>query len=51
MIHGSDYFQNANDNILSFAMIETKEAVNNLDEILSVNIWWIYPRKTYYPTI
>ena len=36
LIHGSDYFQNANDNILSFAMIETKEAVNNLDEILSV---------------
>ena len=36
LIHGSDYFVDANNNILSFAMIETKEAVNNLDEILSV---------------
>ena len=43
LIHGSDYFQNANDNILSFAMIETKEAVNNLDEILSVkNLTGVY---------
>ena len=36
LIHGNDYFENSNDNILCFAMIETKEAVENLDEILSV---------------
>ena len=36
LIHGSDYFKKANDNVLSFAMIETKEAVKNIDEILSV---------------
>jgi len=43
LIHGSQYFNKANDNILSFAMIETKEAVNNLDEILSVkNLTGVY---------
>jgi len=43
LINGSEYFNNANDNILSFAMIETKEAVNNLDEILSVkNLTGVY---------
>ena len=36
LIHGSSYFNNANDNVLSFAMIETKQAVENLDDILSV---------------
>jgi len=36
LIHGSSYFNNANNNVLSFAMIETKQAVENLDEILSV---------------
>ena len=36
VLHGQSYFNNANDNVLSFAMIETKEAVENLDEILSV---------------
>ncbi len=34
--YGKNYFQEANNNILSFAMIETEEAVNNIDEILSV---------------
>ena len=36
LVHGSDYFNSANRNIISFAMIETKQAVENLDEILSV---------------
>ena len=36
LVYGSDYFYKANDNILSFAMIETKQAVENLDDILSV---------------
>ncbi len=36
LIHGMNYFNKANDNILSFAMIETREAVDNLDDILSV---------------
>ena len=31
-----DYFQNADAEIVGFAMIETKEAVKNIDEILSV---------------
>ena len=43
IVHGSNYFEKANKNILSFAMIETKEAVENLDEILSVpNLTGIY---------
>ena len=43
LVHGLNYFNKANDNILSFAMIETKEAVDNLDEILSVpNLTGIY---------
>ena len=43
LIHGSNYFNKANENILSFAMIETKEAVENLDEILSVpNLTGVY---------
>ena len=43
LIHGSDYFENANKNILSFAMIETQQAVDNLDDILSVpNLTGVY---------
>ena len=33
---GDDYFLHANDTLLNFAMIETSEAVDNLDKILSV---------------
>ncbi len=33
---GADYLKGANDEILLFAMIETREALNNLDEILKV---------------
>ena len=36
LIYGADYIQNANSQIVTLAMIETKEAVDNLDEILSV---------------
>ena len=36
LIYGDNYYENANNNVSSFAMIETKEAVNNIDEILSV---------------
>ena len=32
---GADYADHANDEILKFAMIETKEALSNLDEIMS----------------
>ena len=43
LVHGSDYFKKANSNILSFAMIETQEAFDNLDDILSVpNLSGIY---------
>ena len=43
LMHGSDYFNTANSNILSFAMIETEEAVKNLDEILAVpNLTGVY---------
>jgi 4-hydroxy-2-oxoheptanedioate aldolase len=34
--YGADYWQKANDEILLFAMIETRQAVNNLEDILSV---------------
>jgi 4-hydroxy-2-oxoheptanedioate aldolase len=33
---GADYWQHANDEVLLFAMIETRQAVSNLPEILSV---------------
>ena len=36
LIYGSDYIQNANSQIVTLAMIETQEAVQNIDEILSV---------------
>ena len=43
LIHGGNYFNNANKNILSFAMIETQQAVENLDKILSVpNLTGVY---------
>ena len=43
LVHGSNYFNRANENIVSFAIIETKQAVENLDEILSVpNLTGVY---------
>ena len=43
LLHGTSYFKKANENILSFAMIETEQAINNLDEILSVpNLTGVY---------
>ena len=43
LIYGPDYFSKANENIMSFAMIETKQAVENLDEIMSVpNLTGVY---------
>ena len=43
LIYGSDYYNNANRAVISFAMIETKEAVENIDEILSVpNLTGVY---------
>jgi 4-hydroxy-2-oxoheptanedioate aldolase len=33
---GADYFKHANTTVITMAMIETKQAVENLDEILSV---------------
>ena len=33
---GSDYFEQANDTVLTFAMIETKQAVQNVEDIVSV---------------
>jgi 4-hydroxy-2-oxoheptanedioate aldolase len=33
---GADYWQHANDEVLLFAMVETRQAVNSLEEILSV---------------
>jgi len=34
-LHGADYVKHANDTVLTFAMIETRKAMENLDEILS----------------
>ena len=36
LIYGDGYYENANANIISLAMIETREAVENIDSILSV---------------
>lgn len=33
---GADYAKHANDSVVGFAMIETRQALDNLDEILSV---------------
>ena len=37
MIHGGDYHDEANDKIISLAMVETEEALENVDEIASTN--------------
>ncbi len=37
LVHGADYATAANDNIVVFAMIETKQALDNLDAICSVD--------------
>ena len=43
VIYGTDYYKNANSQIITLAMIETKEAINNLDDILSVpNLSGVY---------
>ena len=43
LIYGSDYYHKANSEIISLAMIETKQAVENIDEILSVpNLTGVY---------
>ena len=43
IIYGSDYYKNANSQIVTLAMIETEEAVKNIDEILSVkNLTGVY---------
>jgi 4-hydroxy-2-oxoheptanedioate aldolase len=36
LVHGADYPEQANNNIVRFAMIETAQALENLDDILSV---------------
>ncbi len=36
LVHGADYPQAANDTVVAFAMIETAQALDNLDAILSV---------------
>jgi 4-hydroxy-2-oxoheptanedioate aldolase len=36
LVHGADYPQQANQHIVRFAMIETAQALDNLDDILSV---------------
>ena len=41
MYGGDDYVDHANDEILTMAMIETTEALENLDEILTVPVNFI----------
>jgi 4-hydroxy-2-oxoheptanedioate aldolase len=36
LVHGADYAETANDNVVVFAMIETRQALDNLDAILEV---------------
>lgn len=36
IVTGADYWKRANDEVLTFAMIETRQAVENIDAILSV---------------
>ena len=37
VVNGTDYFKNANNNVLCIAMIETDEAMKNLNEIISTD--------------
>ncbi len=37
MVHGGDYHNEANDKIISLAMVETEEALENVDEIASID--------------
>jgi 4-hydroxy-2-oxoheptanedioate aldolase len=37
IISGKNYYSNANDNVLCIAMIETEEAMKNLNEIISTD--------------
>jgi 4-hydroxy-2-oxoheptanedioate aldolase len=37
LVHGGDYADQANDNVVVFAMIETRQALDNLDAILEVD--------------
>ena len=32
--YGADYYQKANDSIITLAMVETQESINNIDQIL-----------------
>lgn len=36
LAHGADYWKHANEQVLTFAMIETEQAVNDIESILSV---------------
>jgi 4-hydroxy-2-oxoheptanedioate aldolase len=36
LVHGADYAEKANDNLIVFAMIETRQALDNLDAICAV---------------
>lgn len=36
LLHGADYAEKANEHILAFAMVESQDGYNNLDEILEV---------------
>jgi len=50
-IHGAEYFSKANDEILLMAMIETKEGLNNLEEICAtpgVDVIYIGPADLSY---
>lgn len=43
MVHGPAYVKTANDTVLVLAMIETREALRNLDAILGVEgIYGVY---------
>lgn len=43
LTYGNDYYKSANNEIITLAMIETKEAFENIDEILSVpNLTGVY---------
>ena len=50
--YGADYWQKANEEVLLFAMVETRQAVSNLEEILSVkgiNGVWTPPTRRCSP--
>ena len=53
MVHGANYHDEANDKIISLAMIETVEALENVEKIAATeginwDLYWTFRSKYFY---